>query len=91
MKNDRPIRAGDLVIVVRNKTCCGKGRAGFIFEVEEVSSEIKGVCQDCGEKSIRPAAKVKGESRFWIDLHLLKRIPPLGELSRISRDEEITA
>ena len=86
MKPDRALRVGDLAYVYKNKPCCGKGRVGFVFEIEAIA-KVLGVCLDCQHSDVRWCAKVKDESKFWIDLGLLKRIPPLSELSSVHARE----
>lgn len=84
-----PIKAGDLVAVVRD--CCGK-YLGEHFHAAPLPSGYTGdaYCEACkatvsgpywglqGYKGGRPAS--------W-----LKRIPPLDELEGEKHDEEITA
>ena len=86
MKNDRALRVGDIAYVYRNKPCCGKGRVGFVFEIEAIA-KVFGFCMDCRRSDTHWCAKVKGEQKFWIDLNLIKRIPPLSELPSVHTEE----
>lgn len=90
---DKPISAGDLVVVVRSM-CGNEGKigtaekfAGYPATYDESSGPRWWVRFD------RPAVDTWGEfnnpaafPEAW-----LKRIPPIEELDDVKRDEEITA
>jgi len=87
MKSDRALRVGDIAYVYKNKPCCGKGRLGFVFEIEAIE-KVMGYCLDCLQSDTHWSAKVKGEKKFWIDLSIIKRIPPLSELPSIHTEKQ---
>jgi hypothetical protein len=87
-----PIKAGDMVMVVRWPHKHIQGRSGQtfpkVFTVERVTS-LGCHCPTCREEFSPPEA-------WWDAAHAiptawLKRIPPLDELEDVKRDEEITA
>lgn len=46
---------------------------------------------DCKHESVELIAQLPHGDNMWIAVNLLKRIPPLGELSRLRIAEEISA
>jgi len=89
------IKVGDLVMVMR-AFCPHFGKPGYVFTVLgiEAANNFEG-CSQCGVANIRdgrPLAKADiGHGLGFYPLALLKRIPPLGELDDVKRDEEIHA
>lgn len=88
---DKPIDIGDLVMFV--KSCCDGFRDGVsIFKVQHIKpSRPAGFCTHCltplpMDRYAADDARYGGAPVSW-----LKRIPPLGELGDVKRDEEITA
>lgn len=94
-----PIKAGDLMIVVRENPCaCGQARKalGEIFRVREVRMSHGLRCAGCRkhaprEEIVATSGEMNGKSAMVFELWRLKRIPPLGELGDVKQDEEITA
>ena len=89
-----PIKAGDLVMVVRPYCLCGTGIAiGRIFAVKRLKALPQVLCSQC--KTIRPevaaytGGTVKSGAPEVIPVYALKRIPPLGELEGEQRKEEL--
>ena len=87
-----PIKAGDLVRVVRGHECT----IGFMFVVSAILPQRNGGwwCPRCNTRDIARDEKwgaSKDGSTHGIPLPWLKRILPLGELDGEKRDEEITA
>lgn len=87
---DKPIKVGDLVMVVKATPCCG------IYQTTHPVFRVSGFekdyfhCRFCGQGRKVLAANVA--DTFWLcDVDRLKRIPPLSELEGERRDEEITA
>lgn len=83
-----PIKAGDLVVVVKPRLCCGDtsglGRVFVVYDVHQGS-----YCQSC---RTRYEGMVAGIGLFVsCELTRLKRIDPLPESENEKRDEEITA
>ena len=101
-----PIKVGDLVMVVRGHSCAIELIGGVPFTVESIEPQIGGSwCNRCGERNIapeslygatgvpKPRVKVM-KAKFpkgAMPLEWLKKIPPIGELDDVKRDEEITA
>lgn len=85
-----PIKAGDLVIVVKPKPCCGKGMPGAIFRVTTVSGG-PAHCMLCGHYYIDSLDAQDETDGAWVEVNRLKRIPPLEELDDVKKNEEITA
>lgn len=91
-----PIKAGDLVAVVKPAACCTSG-LGRIFRV--VSLESKDVygewaCRHCGAKGVSGTTNASfavEDGGQWHSIKRLKRIPPLDELEGVKGDKEITA
>lgn len=84
------IKAGDLVMVVRPAKCgCWPGEHS-VFVVRDIYHQASVRCASCwadlGSYSL--AATSDG---YQYGLHRLKRIPPLEELDKETRKEEITA
>lgn len=83
-----PIKVGDLVQVVRGHEC-DLGNTGIALEIETWDFWS---CPKCHAFKRGPflgvtmRLPVSGAPLSW-----LKRIPPLGELGDVKRDEEITA
>lgn len=85
------IKVGDLVVVVRNTHCCGRGKSlGKIFRVHHFEPFL-GTCGDCGARGDGRQLACMGASWFGYDVRRLKRIPPMNELDGVKNDEEITA
>jgi hypothetical protein len=85
------IEVGDLVVVWRLTPCCGKGaeRVGQIFLVRSFTTAAN-CCHFCGRS--RTELLARGPDGFRpIRLSRLKRIPPLADLDREDRREEIPA
>lgn len=92
----RPIKSGDLVMIVRHHCAAGVHlSAGYIFTVGETDAFSVGdmmICEACratldvplGEPIAQPDHKRGNEQ--WIPSAWLKRIPPL---TRKQRDEEM--
>ena len=82
-----PINEGDLVMVIKPKSCCGAGQIGFIFIAEDVRRG-EGTCAHCGDKDNDWSAKVSGVDG-WVQTYRLKRIPPQTELESVDQPEEV--
>ena len=89
-----PIKAGDLVQIVR-WPCCGAG-VGFVFVVHKLTAigEFDLACSRCNAP--HPASKFALSagsiaSRLGAPLPWLKRIDPLPESEREEREEGIPA
>lgn len=96
-----PIKAGDLVIVVRD--CCGNS-LGRIATVEQTNPADDwaalwqcGVCRATLKSAMslvrlpEISAAPEKPSRGWWPTAWVKRIPPLSELEGENRKEELTA
>jgi hypothetical protein len=92
MMSDRPIQVGDLVQVVRGTPCCGHISiwGGHIFTVAEILSVGgDGQCAYCDVlRSFSALAFPKIAAMEGIELVMLKRIPPLGELNEVPTDAQ---
>jgi hypothetical protein len=90
---DETIRAGDLVMVVRNH--CSDLYCGTIHTVRgiDVTSHPLDVaqCGSCGRGTGHNAIAVLWDGGQGIPLPYLKKIPPLSEPSHTDRREEIEA
>ena len=86
------IAVGDLVQVVGSTLCCGSaalvGRVFFVGTIQPIKTAF---CATCG-------VRINGENIAWqigndysAYVKCLKRIPPLEELERETRKEEIEA
>lgn len=92
--SDRPIQAGDLVVVVKVKECCGGGKLGNIFRVGYVGPSPTGNLRCVTCKTIFPVDVMATEvgfspSKDGTPIHRLKRIPPLDELESTKDTERL--
>ena len=91
-----PIKAGDLVVVVRASSCGCPPKLGHIFRVLEVRPPKGRLhCKHCkADLAPDPVAVERHApgfgSRVW-ELNRLKRIPPLDELESEKHKEGLTA
>lgn len=91
-----PIKAGDLVMVVREGMPCpakcrlATNTLGRIFRVARVAT-INLVCNGCGIDKGTDVVAFPDSGTGVYRLPRLKRIPPLGELDDVKREEEIAA
>lgn len=84
-----PIKVGDLVVVVRLRSCCGTGRTGTIFKVDNL---YQGRMSCLGCTTMRDdgvLARRTGDFNGY-EISRLKRIPPLDELEGVLAQREIT-
>ena len=85
------IAVGDLVQVVKPTLCCGStATLGYIFRVDNFYSGPHGPCWRCHRVGKEVLARRGKENDGW-EISRLKRIPPLEELERETRKEEIEA
>lgn len=85
------ISIGDLVMVVRE--CCHVDSClGEVYIVLDITTGSD--CTECGAADDLPAAILEAETEdfygFGLPLSYLKKIPPLGELRDLKRDEKLT-
>ena len=88
---DRPIQAGDLVIILRGH--CVDSSAGNIVTVLEIQDSGARFCQRCGIIDnpgvvARLRFPDKGDNDYFAPLAWLKRIDPLSEPEQIERKQE---
>ena len=88
-----PIKAGDLVVVVRDNGCpcpIPDRIMGKVYTVASIEPERLLGC-GCGRPTRRwtSAFIVNGEKRHEIGTYRLKRIPPLSELEGERTQEDI--
>jgi hypothetical protein len=90
MDMSKPIKAGDLVAIIKPTPCCARSDSiGKHFIVAGFQTGLE-ICRYCHES--RQATTVKiSDSRLLVDLARVKRIPPLDELEGEKRNKEITA
>ena len=91
--SDRPIQAGDLVMLVRHCTpAMNNGSLGAVFVVKEIVHHQIDSCVLCGANHTgmyaRPVAKYAG-THTRAPLSWLKRIPPLDELEGAKTQEKL--
>ena len=87
--SDRPIQAGDLVIIVKPTSCCNNSFGiGFIYKVEKVC-RVDFYCNKCHAPQTAIGAIMSNGSGDPI--RNLKRIPPLAELESTEHREETPA
>ena len=87
-----PIKVGDLVQVVRG--CCTGFRQeadGVIYVAAEIAPGVIALCRHCKGAGRHTLVRQGRIGEWSIPIQYLKRIPPLGELDDVKRDEEITA
>ena len=86
------IALGDLVITVRPMRCCGSVKSlGRINCVDSYTKESSILCTTCGRTYHHDGTAVTFISGEAEESYRLKRIPPLEELERETRKEEIEA
>lgn len=85
-----PIKAGDLVVVVKTTPCCGNPKAlGMHFVVKSLRpARGRYHCSHCNTTWPTEVVALK-EVPFAYQLHRLKRIPPLAELEGQRTQEDI--
>lgn len=86
--SERPIQVGDLVVVVRGRKCgCASDSDGVIYRVDCVAktAEFYSGCFHPGWEGLRAFSKDK---RHRVELHRLKRIPPLEDLQTFRNTDE---
>jgi len=75
------IKAGDLVMVVKPRQCCGSSHAiGKVFLVVSVGIETVN-CSICGKEEKMVVARVS--TGLMGDISRLKKIPPLSDLEDV--------
>lgn len=88
-----PIKAGDLVMVVKCHCELTAGALGTVFVVTKVKT-VRVHCH-CGAVLVDTPAAYNGQMNYGLPaaepLHYLKRIPPIEELDDVKQDEELTA
>lgn len=86
-----PIKAGDLVMVVRLSPCCRKARLGFPFTVLDVRiAKGKYHCWHC--KATLPKGLVASYGKnSVVALWRLKKIDPTAEQTDTETRKELTA
>jgi hypothetical protein len=82
-----PIKAGDLVQVVRHP-CCG-AYLGRVFVVGIKSKETDAYCSACRADLPWGYWVQRGSTKEGYDVTWLKRIPPLDELEGTKRKEKL--
>ncbi len=83
----KPIRIGDLVMVVRGRACgCESPCDGLVFVVSDM---YRGQYQynDCGHRSYRELGATDG--RYLVELSRLQRIDPPAELEGTNETREL--
>lgn len=83
---DKPISAGDLVVVIKPLECCGAGSVGYIFRVHAMTNEL-GACCFCGTRD-QPGPMAMRANGDICQTWRLKRIPPLSELDGVRSQDE---
>lgn len=96
--SDRPIQAGDLVIVVRGHICLLNKFGGVPFRVSRIISQFGGgwLCPVCWQGDIAQDAKLGAQLEgLHVDPHSgipcgwLRRIPPIEELEGQRTEEKL--
>lgn len=86
---DKPIRVGDLVMIVKSQPCCNlAGSVGLIFTVLKIGKE-RTYCSACSKISFD--IMVYGEDDIPCFLSRVKKIPPLSETDDVEIKEVIEA
>ncbi len=85
-----PIKAGDLVVLLRG--CCAQADEyfGHVHTVEAIVF-TDWSCRDCGAKGAEVSAVLDSRKRFGRPLTWLRRIPPADERHGERREEELCA
>lgn len=85
-------KVGDLVMVVKPKSCCGySGALGHIFTVTSLThSAPTTTCVQCGERR-HSKDDVELDGVSWAQPHRLRLIPPLSEPETTEREVEHAA
>lgn len=85
-----PIKAGDLVVVVRGAECCGTSKTvGAVLTVKGPAMHKTQRCGRCGDRRLTED-DLRLSNGYTYKPYRLKRIPPLSELEGEKRDEELT-
>jgi hypothetical protein len=89
--SDKPISVGDLVAVIKPRRCGCDDSVGQIFQVEWIGVDGRpGKCMACGSNTFQPASiTAKRVDGGYVELHRLRRIPPLSELEGERTQEEM--
>jgi hypothetical protein len=93
---DKPISAGDLVMVVKTPHACNEKWLGYTYIVDYIHP-LNATCKSCGADLCTGSstAMVSGRRFEGCPIPWLKRIPPLNELeeesSYVNRYEDIRA
>lgn len=93
MEND--IKAGDLVMVVRPRVCCGfTSGLGFTFVAGEIDS-MPSLCNNCEKTTSMPSTLCGGYGAnglpFSVNLSRLIKIDPPAQPESTETRKEITA
>lgn len=83
------IKAGDLVVVIRARPCCGVGNhVGRPYRVVALDRYV-GQCSECGA----PVDYTRARSPVDVGYNVarLQKIGPLTEPESVERDTEVTA
>jgi hypothetical protein len=84
-----PIKAGDLVMIVKDFCGCDIGEIFVAGEIQNRFNSLQ-VCNECGTYGDTPILRTR-RLKGWYPVSWLKRIPPLSELDDVRQDEEIHA
>lgn len=89
MTQDRPIQAGDLVIITKQTVCCkSNAGVGMIFRVAVMENGYA-KCNSCGYIHHQPEMRAFASDDSGALCSRLTRIPGLGELAKVSYKEPI--
>jgi hypothetical protein len=91
-----PIKAGDLVVVVRVSHPCADRLLGRVRRLGAVLRDHDGVmCRECGQRDIAVAGELvvraEGQTEGGIPASWVRRIDPLTEPTDSETDREVTA
>jgi hypothetical protein len=82
------IKVGDLVMIVKPKACCGKGKLGYVFTVHQIDNTW-GRCVDCGYRDDGVPHAVTADG-FGIDLERLIKIDRPALPESLEREKELS-
>lgn len=89
-ERDETIRAGDLVMIVRPRLCCGNTEGiGKIYVAQYVGKRFL-LCPSCKSRSWKIIAAIDSAATFGASPRRLKKIHPPAIDDAVERTEELT-
>ena len=88
----KPIKVGDLVMVVRPTICCGATKSvGLVATVVDNETKQYVRCIHCSDRVINDSSYLQLDNGKYCHVSRLKRIDPPATPETVEHDSEVTA